>query len=80
VAPVTSGFEPPSPDDAKRVTPAFARMPKMLWKARRSVAVVWYSEPPKLIETMLRFETVPRSVDNCVRPATISPSLKSGML
>ena len=61
------------------VTPAFARMPKMLWKARSSVAVVSNSDPPKLMETMFRFETVARSVDNWVSPATISPSLSSGM-
>jgi hypothetical protein len=80
VCPDGSGFEPPSPDDANSDTPAFSSTPKILWKAWRSVAVVWYSEPPKLIDTMFRFWTPARSAESRVSPATISTSLRSGML
>jgi len=51
----------------------------MLWKAIRSVAVVLYSEPPKLMDTMFRFLTVARSAASCVSPETISTSLRSGI-
>jgi hypothetical protein len=74
-----SGFEPPSPEDANIVTPAFSSTPKILWKANRSVPVIPDSEPAKLMETMFRFWTVERSDESCVNPATISVSLRSGM-
>jgi hypothetical protein len=79
VAPDGSGFEPPSPEDAKIVTPAFSSTPNMLWKASRSVAEVSYSEPPKLMDTMFKFWTVARSEESCVNPATISTSVSTGM-
>jgi hypothetical protein len=77
---VGSGFEPPSPDEANRVTPSLDRTPKILWKSKRSSAVTPDSDPPKLIDTMFRLLTTLRSAASCVSPATISTSLRSGML